>query len=508
MTAAETQVPEAAEKARKISDLSSHEARRFFLTDDAYSTLGMPPYFSSEKLIRSLSANLRSNPLSDKALKKSRNHEGVNHVVHSNTAGRYSWRPLEFIHPVLYADLVNQITQDDHWDLIITRLKSFEQVARSECHSMPQSDPNQKNAAVQIANWWEGIEQASVANSLDYSFLYRTDISNCYPSIYTHSVAWAIHGRDEAKKKRNDHTLIGNIIDARLQNMNQGQTNGIPQGSVLMDFVAELVLGYADLSLSERLNDAGVKEYRILRFRDDYRIFVNNPEIGEMILKSLTEVMAALGFSLNARKTSVASDVVRDSVKDDKLAWMSKSGRHLRFQEELLVIHEHAKEYPNSGSVDTALRRFHRRLNRSEVEKRRDVVALIGIATDICFNNPRVIPTYTAILSKLLIGVDDVGEKLDIIKKILARFATVPNTGYLDIWLQRICKDLPAPPSFEEKFCRLVMGDISEVWESGWLDDKGIIGLLRASPIFDEKEFERTPAVIPPDEIALFLSGY
>lgn len=35
--------------------------------------------------------------------------------------------------------------------------------------------------------------------------------------------------------------------------MQYGQTNGIPQGSVLFDFIAEIVLGYADLLLYEDL---------------------------------------------------------------------------------------------------------------------------------------------------------------------------------------------------------------------------------------------------------------
>ena len=35
--------------------------------------------------------------------------------------------------------------------------------------------------------------------------------------------------------------------------MNYGQTNGIPEGSILTDFIAEIVLGYIDLQLSEKL---------------------------------------------------------------------------------------------------------------------------------------------------------------------------------------------------------------------------------------------------------------
>ena len=50
-----------------------------------------------------------------------------------------------------------------------------------------------------------------------------------------------------------DHSsekYIGNRIDTMIQSMSYGQTNGIPQGSILMDFIAEMVLGYSDLLLS------------------------------------------------------------------------------------------------------------------------------------------------------------------------------------------------------------------------------------------------------------------
>ena len=61
-----------------------------------------------------------------------------------------------------------------------------------------------------------------------------------------------------------------------IQEMSFGQTNGIPQGSILMDFIAEIVLGYADELLSKELVKLKINDYKILRYRDDYRIFTNN----------------------------------------------------------------------------------------------------------------------------------------------------------------------------------------------------------------------------------------
>jgi len=115
---------------------------------------------------------------------------------------------------------------------------------------------------------------------------------------------WALHTKSEAKKKENrtDLKLIGNQIDKHIQDMRHGQTNGIPQGSVLMDFIAEMVLGYADLELSGEIETVGISDYLILRYRDDYRIFVNNPRDGEQIVKLLTEVTISLGLKLNPSK--------------------------------------------------------------------------------------------------------------------------------------------------------------------------------------------------------------
>ena len=86
--------------------------------------------------------------------------------------------------------------------------------------------------------------------------------------------------------------------------MRHGQTNGIPQGSVLMHFIAEMILGYSDFRLGKRINREKIKDYQIIRYRDDYRIFVNNERDGERILKCLTEEMIDLGLKLNEAKTS------------------------------------------------------------------------------------------------------------------------------------------------------------------------------------------------------------
>ena len=97
---------------------------------------------------------------------------------------------------------------------------------------------------------------------MDYKFSYDTDIADCYGSLYTHSIAWAIETIGIAKKQR-DGKLLGNTIDAHIRNMQYGQTNGIPQGSVLMDFIAEIILGYMDELLAAEISKNKIKESEI-----------------------------------------------------------------------------------------------------------------------------------------------------------------------------------------------------------------------------------------------------
>ena len=68
-----------------------------------------------------------------------------------------------------------------------------------------------------------------------YTHLVKADIKNFYPSIYTHSIAWAIHGKNFIRKDRNrhDYRFLGNRLDRLFQYSNDQKTNGIPIGPVV-----------------------------------------------------------------------------------------------------------------------------------------------------------------------------------------------------------------------------------------------------------------------------------
>jgi len=241
------------ENSKNILELTHDEAHQYFLKQESYCSFDLPEYFMFETLLKDVDDALKGKNLSDFRKDNPRNYEDVNYKVLNNKDGKYAWRPLQLINPALYVSLVHKITSEENWQLIKERFVTFSANKKIECVSIPrQSLTENSDKAEQISNWWHHIEQRSIEMALDYSCLAHTDLTDCYGAIYTHSVAWAVHGKEEAKEKRNDKNLIGNQIDGHLQDMSHGQTNGIPQGSTLMDFVAELVLGYADLELRRK----------------------------------------------------------------------------------------------------------------------------------------------------------------------------------------------------------------------------------------------------------------
>ena len=103
--------------------------------------------------------------------------------------------------------------------------------------------------------------------------------------------------------------------------MNYGETVGIPQGNVISDFISELILAYLDSLLFRRLEELNL-EYKILRYRDDYRIFTSDKRTENTIKKELVLILQRHKLSLGESKTKSSSEIIVDSIKQDKLYWI------------------------------------------------------------------------------------------------------------------------------------------------------------------------------------------
>lgn len=491
-------------RSKSILELTAAEAQVFLMKPESYCSLDLPPYIRFDALIKAVHTVLDGKKLTDLSTKP-RDHDDVNYTILNNKDGKYAWRPFQLIHPALYVSLVHHLTEDTNWRLILKRFGEFSTNPKIQCMSLPVvSLSDEKVKAEQVSHWWHAVEQRSIALSLDYECLLETDITDCYGAIYTHSIAWALHSKPEAKKKRTDKTLLGNVVDAHIQDMRHGQTNGIPQGSALMDFIAEMVLGLADLELSEKIHGANINDYRILRYRDDYRVFVNNPQDGERIVKFLTEVTIGLGLKLNPIKTKASSDVVRASIKGDKLAWIFRKQTEKNLQKRLLIIHDHAVQFSNAGSLVVALNDLYKRISRMKALIEQPM-PLIAIVVDIAYRNPRTYAICAAILSKLMSFLDSEDEKMGVAEKINTRFAKIPNTGHMQIWIQRVTLPIAKDISYQEPICKLVSGQNVSLWNTDWITSQELKDSI-ATSVIDHAVLEALEPLIPIDEVELFLS--
>lgn len=498
---------------KNILSLKNEEAKDFLLKSESYVNIDLPPYIKFDSLILELSNELKGKDYSEIQKSPSKDLENVNYKLLHNKNGKYDWRPFQLIHPVLYISLVNQITKYNYWKDIKKRFGTIRGKSVVECMSLPiVSKTNKSDKAEQISNWWEQIEQKSLELSLDFSYIYHTDISDCYGSIYTHSVPWAIHSKKVAKKTKKGKKLIGNIIDRHLQAMSYGQTNGIPQGSVLMDFVAEMVLNYADLELSKKIVCKFEKDsFKILRYRDDYKIFVNNPTIADEIIKNLTEVLMDLGLKLHSQKTVNFDNVIQGSIKPDKIDWMMCKRGSTTIQKELLILHQFSDKYQNSGTLVKELQRLLNKINIQTKDnkldlflKRENINVLVSIVVDIAYHNPRTYSISVAILSKLFSLIDNSIMVSNIISKVIKKFDNLPNTGHMQIWLQRATIKLDFNQNvFSEDICKLVNKKNIELWNNNWLETS-MKTIFQNNSIVDIAKIADMDVVINDDEVLLF----
>lgn len=206
------------------------------------------------------------------------------------------------------------------------------------------------------------MEQRSIELSLEFRYMFVTDITNCYGSVNPQAFDWAFSLKDTRFENGNKNSISKNI-QKYLRAFQQGRNIGIPQGSAIFDFIGEIILGYSDLLLHEAIHKAGISNpYEIIRYRDDYRIFCNDKDVLEKISYILQHVLESLNFRMSSKKTKISNSIVTDAVKSDKLAYIyntpifNKKGCDFdSFEKHLLYILMFARQYPDSGSIRTML---------------------------------------------------------------------------------------------------------------------------------------------------------
>jgi RNA-directed DNA polymerase len=491
---------------KKLIDLSNEEARKHFLKGSSYFNADIPSYISFEPILTVVAEVLNGGNYTAFKSANPNDFSDVNYNFLANKDGKFAWRPLELIHPAIYVSLVNIVCDPDNWTHIKGRFSEFETGAVDCCSAPVMSIDNQTDVATQVRSWWQRVEQRSLIYSLEFSHILHTDVTDCYGSLYTHSIAWALHGLEDAKKNKRKNSLLGDKIDSHIRAGRYGQTNGISQGSVLMDFVAEIVLGYVDEQVNSALGEP--TDFRILRYRDDYRIFANSDDRAEEILKVISEKLRPIGMRLGVSKTFLSRNVVEGAIKPDKLAGIDLQdlgeANARTIQKQLLRLHSFGQRYPNSGALRRLVSEFHDEISK-QTEKPDDLEVLVAIATDIGFVSPSTFPAVAGILSYLISLASDQEEKIRLWMKVRKKMARVPYNGYLEIWLQRVTQPKAVGIQFtsDEPICKIVNGETPDIWENDWISSNDLKRALNVSKIVVGSASD-AGEVVQPEEVELF----
>lgn len=153
-----------------------------------------------------------------------------------------------------------------------------------------------------------------------YQYQGKMDISNCFPSIYTHSVSWATNGWAVSKNNFLDKSLaktFGNRFDSLMQNLNFKETNGIVVGPEISRIFAEVILQQIDRDVDAeciKYNMVFGKNYVVKRFVDDYFIYTNVAEDFEKISDFIDMKLSKYKMQTNISKKELTKMPLGDEI--------------------------------------------------------------------------------------------------------------------------------------------------------------------------------------------------
>lgn len=139
-----------------------------------------------------------------------------------------------------------------------------------------------------------------------YNHFLKLDIQSCFPSIYTHSLSWAVMGsKSLGKLYAQEKRTFANATDKVAQKLNFNETNGLVVGPEFSRVLAEILLTYIDNNVDNVLHSYNLKlnrDYKIYRYVDDFFIFAHDEEKINLIKSTVTKELEKVNLTVNLDK--------------------------------------------------------------------------------------------------------------------------------------------------------------------------------------------------------------
>lgn len=261
--------------ARENFDLTS-----LSLVRRGYFPRELPPPFSTEKL-----ANLIER---DRAALPSKGFRTQSARHNLARAGGFR-RPLQIPNPKSFVRLAEEF--EEQWPAIKAHIRG---------HSFSISRPVVTYRLERAVRPHFRIGERERLRPKDWRgqrFVLRTDVSQFYPSLYTHSIPWALEGKKHAK--RNIGKTKSDQLDKALRDISDGQTMGVPIGPDTSFLAAEIVLTAVDKELSSKISLRGH------RYLDDYELAFATRSAAEEAQALFEDALAEYELAINPAKTDI-----------------------------------------------------------------------------------------------------------------------------------------------------------------------------------------------------------
>lgn len=151
-------------------------------------------------------------------------------------------------------------------------------------------------------------------NSTDYFSLEKKyqvqmtlDVSKCFDSIYTHSMAWATKDKEFIKKNIKSSSF-GDDFDVVIRHGNDNETNGIPIGPEVSRIFSEIIFQKIDKIVINNLKEKGLEfnsHYVFRRYVDDVYIFSTSEELAKKIYSMYSDILMKFNLHTNSSKSTI-----------------------------------------------------------------------------------------------------------------------------------------------------------------------------------------------------------
>ncbi|VUT27785.1 MAG: Reverse transcriptase (RNA-dependent DNA polymerase) [Candidatus Syntrophoarchaeum sp. GoM_oil] len=251
-------------------------------------------YFPSQKKEKEevppiLNSKCLTPEISEELIKLDNRKNGYDQVEYKLTRYNNVPRSFNIPHPLPYARLCHSL--HENWENIEYILQTENSLAIPEKY---------KDGRIIIMDYEKSKKQIErhIKLSFNKKFYVNADISNFYPSIYSHSISWALVGFEKAKEGWNDKNEWFNQIDKYQRSTKRNETNGIPIGPATSNIIAELILARIDKKLKD-------EKFVFIRFIDDYTAYVDTYGKAEDFIRRLSEELSRYKLLLNIKKTFI-----------------------------------------------------------------------------------------------------------------------------------------------------------------------------------------------------------